>query len=195
MKIFSKCYEKITRWSHHRHAEYYLALVAFTEALFFPIPPDVMLVSMGLAKPKKAWRYAIITGIFSLLGGLLGYAIGWFFFDWVHPYIQQWGYESTYLTVKNWFHTWGCLAIIGASFTPIPFKVLSISAGALQMPLWGFVLAAILGRGTRFFLVSGLMFTYGEKVAVFLEKYIDKIGYWMIGIPLVLYIVYLIAGG
>lgn len=190
MRIFSTLYEKILLWSKHRHAAYYLALVAFSEALIFPIPPDVMLVSMGLAKPHRVWFYATVTLIASIFGGMVGYSIGSFFFDLVHPYIQQWGYEQTYLTVKNWFEVWGCGAIILASFTPIPFKILSISAGAVNMPFCSFVLAAFLGRGTRFFLVSGFMFFYGEKVALILRQYIDKIGAACIVIPVLIYIGY-----
>lgn len=193
MKLFSSLYGKILIWSKHSHAVYYLGLVAFSEALIFPIPPDVMLVSMGLVQPKKAWQYALVTGICSTLGGMLGYLIGMFCFDWVHPYIISWGYESTYLTVHHWFAVWGCLAIILASFTPIPFKVLSITAGAVAMPFYGFVLAAIVGRWTRFFLVSMLMYHYGEKVSLFLEKYLDKIGLIMVSVPLLIYIGYELA--
>lgn len=190
MAIFSKLYSKILIWSEHQHAVYYLALVAFSEALIFPIPPDVMLVSMGLVKPERAWFYAGVTGFFSILGGMLGYLIGMFCFDLVHPYIQSFGYEGTYITVHDWFKAWGAWAIIGASFMPIPFKILSISAGAVKMPFYSFVLAAFVGRWTRFFLVSGAMFLYGEKVSIILHKYIDKIGLAMIVIPFIVYIGY-----
>jgi len=181
-------------WSTHRHAVYYLAGVSFFEALIFPIPPDFMLVSMGLVKPEKAWRYAFIVGIFSLIGGMFGYFIGHVGFHWVHPYIISWGYESTYQMVHQWFAQWGCLAIIVASFTPIPFKILSITAGAVNMSFYQFMLAALVGRWTRFFIVSSLMFLYGEKVSIFLQKYIDKIGALVIAIPLLLYIGYELAG-
>lgn len=190
MAIFSKLYNKILVWSNHQHAVYYLALVAFSEALIFPIPPDVMLVSMGLVKPQRAWFYAGVTMLCSIIGGMLGYLIGVFCFDLVHPYIQSMGYEPTYITVHDWFKVWGAWAIIGASFMPIPFKILAISAGAVKMPFYSFVLAAIVGRGTRFFLVSGSMFLYGEKVAVVLNKYIDKIGLALLVIPLMVYVIY-----
>lgn len=190
MAIFSKLYEKILRWSRHQHAVYYLAVVAFTEALIFPIPPDVMLVSMGLVKPERAWFYAGVTAICSIVGGMLGYMIGAFCFDLVYPYLQSWGYENAYMTVHDWFKVWGSWTIILASFMPIPFKVLSISAGAVKMPFHAFVLAAIVGRGTRFFLVSGFMFLYGEKVSLILQKYIDKIGLAVVGIPVAAYIGY-----
>lgn len=190
MAIFSKLYSKILVWSEHQHAVYYLALVAFSEALIFPIPPDVMLVSMGLVKPERAWFYAGVTGMFSILGGILGYIIGAFCFDLVHPYILSLGYESTYLTVHDWFETWGAWAIVAASFMPIPFKILSISSGAVAMPFYSFILAAVVGRGTRFFLVSGAMFLYGERVSIILHKYIDKIGLAILGIPVIMYIGY-----
>lgn len=190
MAIFSKLYDKILTWSEHQYAVYYLALVAFSEALIFPIPPDVMLVSMGLVRPQRAWFYAGVTAFFSITGGMLGYLIGAFCFDLVHPYIQSWGYESTYVTVHDWFGHWGAWTIILASFMPIPFKVLSISAGAVDMPFHSFILAAIVGRGTRFCLVSGFMFLYGERVSLILRQYIDKIGMAVVGVPVVVYIGY-----
>lgn len=190
MQIFSTLYEKILVWSRHQKAVYYLAIIAFSEALIFPIPPDIMLVSMGLAKPERVWFYACVTLAFSILGGMFGYLIGHFCFDLVHPYLQSWGYENAYLTVHDWFKTWGSWTIILASFTPIPFKILSISAGAVNMPFYSFIFAAIIGRGTRFFVVSGFMFLYGEKVALMLRQYIDKIGVAVVSIPIVVYMGY-----
>ncbi len=190
MALFSKLYTKILVWSKHQHAVYYLALVAFSEALIFPIPPDVMLVSMGLVRPERAWFYAGVTAVCSITGGMLGYLIGLLCFDLVHPYIQSFGYESAYLTVHDWFNIWGAWTIIMASFMPIPFKILSITSGAVNMPFYSFVLAAIVGRGTRFCLVSGSMFLYGEKVSAILQQYIDKIGLAIVGIPVIAYIVY-----
>lgn len=195
MGFFSTCYEKILVWSKHQYAVYYLALVAFSEALIFPIPPDVMLISMGLVKPERIWFYASITAVCSIVGGMLGYCIGAFCFDLVYPYILSWGYEQTYLTVHHWFDIWGCWTIILASFMPIPFKILSISAGAVNMPFHLFVLAAVVGRFTRFFLVSGCMFIYGERMEAILRQYIDKIGLVVLGVPVIVYVGYVLFGG
>lgn len=190
MTIFSTLYEKVLTYSKHRHAIYFLAFFAFIEAIFFPIPPDVMLISMGLVKPERAWFYAGITAGFSILGGIFGYFIGVFCIDLVYPYILSWGYGHIYAMVHNWFDSWGGWAIIASSIVPIPFKIVSISAGAANMPFPYFFLAAIVGRSIRFFLVSGLMFLYGKKITVILRQYIDKIGFAVIGIPAILYIGY-----
>ncbi len=194
MKIFSTLYDKVLVWSKHKHAVHYLAFISFIEAIFFPIPPDVMLVSMGLVKPERAWFYAGITAFFSIIGGICGYFIGVFCIDIVYPYIQSWGYEDTYMMVHDWFNSWGGWAIICTSFMPIPFKIISISAGAAEMPLHSFVLAAAFGRSIRFFLVSGFMFIYGEKMSLILRKYIDKIGLAAVGVPAVIYIGYKLVG-
>jgi membrane protein YqaA with SNARE-associated domain len=190
MAIFSNLYDKVLSWAKHRHAIYYLAFIAFIEAIFFPIPPDVMLVSMGLAKPERTWVYAGVTAFFSVVGGIVGYFIGVLCIDIVYPYILSWGYESTYHIVQNWFHVWGSWTIICTSFMPIPFKIITISAGAVSMPFSSFMLAAIVGRSLRFFLVSGFMFLYGEKLSLILRRYIDRIGLAVITVPVVVYIGY-----
>jgi len=195
VKVFSRLYDKILYWSRHQHAVYYLAAVAFAEALVFPIPPDIMLVSMGLVKPQKAWIYALVTAVSSIAGGILGYLIGILCFDFIFPYLKLWGYEQTYLLVQGWFHVWGGWTIILASFMPIPFKILAISAGAMQMSFFSFIAAAIIGRGLRFFLVASLMFRLGERLEIVLRKYIDRIGWMVVGVPVICYIGYELAGG
>lgn len=190
MKIFSQLYDKMLSWSRHKYAVYYLALVAFTEALIFPIPPDVMLISMGLVKPERIWFYAGLVMVCSITGGILGYFIGHFCLDLVYPYIQSWGYENVYFTVHNWFKNWGPWAIIAASFMPIPFKILAISAGGVSMPFYAFVFAACVGRGSRFFIVSGLLFKYGERVSIVLRQYADRLGYATFGGGILAYLIY-----
>lgn len=180
MKIFSPLYDRVMQWARHRHAVRYLAGLSFAESSFFPIPPDVMLAPMTLATPAKAWRFAALTTIASVLGGLLGYLIGFFAFDLVEPLLQGGGYYPKYLEAKAWFDEWGFWAIFIAGFSPIPYKVFTITAGVISMALLPFLLASVIGRGSRFFLVAALMAWGGEKMEDALKKYIDLIGWLMV---------------
>ena len=189
MKLFSLLYDKVLGWSRHRYAPYYLGGLGFAESSFFPIPPDVMLAPMSLAKPQMAWRYALLTTIASVLGGMLGYLIGVFAFDVVEPWIRQTGYWEAYQHAGQWFATWGFWAIFLAGFSPIPYKVFTISAGVIGMAFVPFVIASIIGRGARFYLVAGLMRWGGEKMEQTLRVYIDRIGWILILLVIALYFV------
>lgn len=179
--VFRSIYNKMIYWSNHRHAPYYLAGVSFVESSFFPIPPDVMLIPMVLTRPFKAWEYAAITTLASILGGLFGYAIGYFAYEWLAaPFIYKMGYEAQYQEVLEWFKHYGVLAVVLAGFTPIPYKVFTIAAGVAQMALAPFILASIVGRGLRFFLVAGLVYKFGKKVEPMLLKYVEWIGWSMV---------------
>lgn len=177
------------RWSSHQHAPYYLAGVSFAESSFFPIPPDVMLISMGLAKPKNSWLYALITTVFSVLGGIFGYIIGHFFMEIIYPFLVSWGWHDHLLTIENWFKEHGIVVIFIAGFSPIPYKLFTIAAGAMSMALAPFIFASFIGRGLRFFLVSGIMFYMGEKLHAQLHRYIDFLG-WSILLIIVAIVVY-----
>jgi membrane protein YqaA with SNARE-associated domain len=176
-------------WSRHRHAPVYLACLSFAESSFFPIPPDVMLMPMAMARPDRAWRLAALTTIASVVGGLLGYLIGMFAFDLVEPLMQNAGYYPRYLQVKEWFDSWGFWAIFLAGFSPIPYKVFTITAGVIAMPLLPFTLASLLGRGARFFLVAALMAWGGERMEGTLRLYIDRIGWIMVLLGIVVILV------
>lgn len=181
LRIFRSLYDVMMRWSSHRHATYYLASVSFAESSFFPIPPDVMLIPMVLNRPMKAWEYAFITTLFSILGGLLGYIIGYFAFEWVAaPFIQMMGYEAIYETVVKWFNEEGIWIIILAGFTPIPYKVFTIAAGMTHMALWPFILGSCIGRAARFFLVAGLVSRFGKRVESVVLRYIEWIGWFVL---------------
>jgi len=185
MKIFSYLYDKMLAWSAHRHAPYYLAGVSFAESSFFPIPPDIMLLTMGFATPKRAWHYALLALIFSVLGGCFGYVIGMFFMDILQPYILVSPHAAAYEHVRTWFEHWGVGIVLVAGFTPIPYKLFTIAAGAMQMAFIPFVLASIVGRGARFFLVSALVVLFGERFNKRLRRWIDWIG-WCLVIALVI---------
>ncbi len=177
MKIFSALYDRALRWAAHPHAERYLVGLSFAESSFFPIPPDVMLAPMTLAQPKRGWRFAILTTAASVVGGLAGYAIGWLALDAIAPLLRSLGYWDSYTRSTEWFVTWGFLAVLVAGFSPIPYKVFTISAGALHMLLPAFVIASLVGRGGRFFLVAGLIIWGGEGMERRLREHVDTLGW------------------
>ncbi len=179
MQLFSTLYEKVMRWAAHRHAQWYLAGLSFAESSFFPIPPDVMLAPMALADTKKAWRFALIATLFSVIGGAAGYAIGMFAFDMVQPLLEKAGYMDKYLHAVSWFEQWGIWVVFLAGFSPIPYKLFTIAAGVVSMMFIPFLIASLIGRGARFFIVAGLMVWGGEKMDLALRQYVDRIG-WVV---------------
>lgn len=187
MRLFSFLYSQMMIWSAHRFAPFYLAFVAFAESSFFPIPPDVMLLSMGLAKPVNAWRYAFITTCFSVIGGILGYCIGYFGIELLEPFINASSYVDSYHTIAKWFETHGVWIILLAGFTPLPYKLFTITAGAMLMPFIPFVLSSLIGRGLRFYLVSTIMYFAGDRIHNRLRHYVDAIGWSSIVIFVIVY--------
>jgi len=188
VKIFAPLYEKVMLWSKHKYAPFYLYVTAFIESIFWPIPVDIMLAPMALAKREKAWQFAFGATLFSVLGGALGYYLGNALYDpVVLPFIEAMHYQDKMITAQSWFSEWGVLVIFIASFTPIPFKVFTITAGVMSMAFWPFMLTALIGRAMRFFLVAGLMVLGGEKMEAKLSKYIDALGWVTILAAVILY--------
>ena len=177
MRLFSPLYTRAMQWARHRHAPVYLGTMSFAESSFFPVPPDVMLAPMCLARPERAWRFALLTTVTSVAGGLAGYAIGYFAFESLAPWLQTTKYWASYQTAVQWFSDYGFWAVFIAGFSPIPYKVFTIAAGALSMALLPFTLASIIGRGARFYLVAGLMKWGGERMEAALHRYVDRIGW------------------
>lgn len=190
MRVFFPLYKKMMEWAQHRHAPYYLYILSFAESSIFPIPPDVMLAPMALAKPQSAWMYAALTTLASVLGGLLGYAIGSMAFSFIHPYLIQFGYGETYDHIQAWFDTWGFWVMFVAGFAPIPYKLFTIAAGALHIPLLPFVLGSFVGRGGRFFLVTWAMLWGGERLEKILNRYVEYIAWFLIIILVIGYGIY-----
>lgn len=188
MKIFTVLYDKVMGWVRHPHASWYLAGLSFAESSFFPVPPDVMLAPMSMARPARAMRLALLTTLASVAGGILGYLIGMLAFDLVEPLLHQYGYWEKYLRAREWFETWGFWAIFVAGFSPIPYKVFTITAGVIGMSFLPFVLASLIGRGGRFFLVAGLMAWGGESMEAKLRQWVDWIG-WLTVAAVVLIVV------
>ncbi|MCF6353932.1 MAG: DedA family protein [Candidatus Polarisedimenticolaceae bacterium] len=185
MQLFSPLYSRAMQWARHRHAQRYLAGLSFAESSFFPIPPDVMLAPMSLANPARAVWFATLTTIASVLGGLLGYLIGVFAFDMVEPLLHSAGYYPKYLQAKEWFDEWGFWAVFLAGFSPIPYKMFTITAGVISMALAPFIIASLIGRGGRFFLVALLMAWGGERMEEALHKYIDRLGWLTIVLAII----------
>lgn len=177
-------------WARLPNAPWYLGALSFAESSFFPIPPDVMLAPMSLANPSKAWRFAFITTITSVLGGLFGYLIGATLFEVLEPMLKASSYWPHYETAVQWFHQWGFWAIFAAGFSPIPYKVFTIAAGTLSMALLPFTVASIIGRGVRFFMVAGLMKWGGSRMETALHKYVDRIGWATVALVMLAALVY-----
>ncbi len=173
MKLFSAIYRRTMVWSRHPHAPWYLGGVSFAESSFFPIPPDVMLAPMCLATPRRAWSFALLTTLTSVAGGLFGYFIGYFAIDTLLPWLQESSYWPAYQTAVDWFGRWGFWAVFIAGFSPIPYKVFTIAAGALSMAILPFTLASLVGRGMRFFMVAGLMAWGGARMESLMHRYVE----------------------
>lgn len=194
MKVFGPLYDRVIEWSRHRFAERYLAALSFAESSFFPIPVDVMLAPMCLARLDKAWRYAFIATAFSVLGGLAGYAIGWGAFESIQPWLAESKYWGAYETSRNWLAKYGFWVIFVAGFSPIPYKVFTIAAGVAALNLPAFFIGSMIGRGARFFLVAGLLVWGGEKLESRLRQYVERIG-WAVVALVAVFITWLMVRG
>ena len=189
MKIFSPLYLRAMQWAHPRHAPWFLGVMSFAESSFFPIPPDVMLAPMALARPKSWFRLALLTTLTSVLGGLLGYLIGWAAMDAVMPWVERMGYAPKLAHAQLWFEQWGFWAVLLAGFSPIPYKAFTITAGGLGMALLPFTLASFIGRGGRFFLVAFLMARFGPAAEAKLKPAIEWLGWGTVALAAIAYLV------
>jgi len=191
MKVFTAMYEWTLKWAEHKFAPIILSVLTFAESVFFPIPPDVLLAPMVLAKPKKAWQFASLTTISSIVGGMVGYLLGYMMFEpWIQPLITEFGYQQRFDTAMAWFSEWGVWVVFIAGFSPIPYKLFTVSAGFLQMAFLPFLVASAVGRGMRFFLVAGLIKWGGSAMEKSLRKYIDILGWTIVTLIIVAYFIY-----
>ncbi|NYT23760.1 DedA family protein [Alcaligenaceae bacterium] len=177
MKIFSPFYTRAMAWSRHPRAPWYLGILSFFESIFFPVPPDVMLAPMCLARPGRAWWLALLTTLTSVIGGFFGYLIGYFALDAFMPWLKESSYWPAYAMAVQWFDDYGFWAIFVAGFSPIPYKIFTIAGGAMSMALLPFMLGSLIGRGMRFFLVAGLLAWGGARMEALLHRYVDRIGW------------------
>lgn len=170
-KFVRKIYDAVFHLSKEKGAVYWLFAVSFIESSFFPIPPDVMLIPMILAAPKKAWNLAGIATAGSVIGAYLGYAIGFYFFQLIaEPLLNFYGYLEKFNSFKELYNQYGAWIVFGAGITPFPYKIITIASGVVHMNLLVFTVASVIARGMRFFLVAWLLKQYGETMRVFIEK-------------------------
>ncbi|MDD2326013.1 MAG: DedA family protein [Alphaproteobacteria bacterium] len=184
-------YDWTLRQAEGPYASFVLFAVAFAESSFFPIPPDVLLLPMTLARRERAWRYALICTLGSVIGGLLGYAIGALLYESVGQWIiQTYHMQEAFQRFHDEFNEWGVYVILAKGLTPIPFKLVTIASGVAALPLVPFVLAAVVTRAARFYLVAGLVRKFGEPIRTFVEKYLNWValgilvvivfGFWLV---------------
>ena len=171
-----KLYKNLLSAAKHRHANKYLAVVAFSESSFFPIPPDFMLIPMVLAKPNDWWRIALTCTLFSVIGGIAAYFVGFFLFQLVAlPLLEFYNYQNKILEFNEMYHNWGGWVVFLAGLTPFPYKIITIASGMTQLNLALFIALSVLSRGLRFFAVSVLLYHFGDRIRALLEKYFGLI--------------------
>lgn len=189
--MIRKFYDWILKQAEKPCAEWILFAISFAEASFFPIPPDVMLLPMAVARRDRAWRLALVCTAGSVIGGLLGYAIGAFAMatlgQWI---IDTYHMQNAFVSFHDGFNKWGVLIILAKGLTPIPFKLVTIASGIAELNLAKFILAAAVTRGFRFFLISALVRKFGEPIKTFIEKYLTWValgvlaaivlGFWLV---------------
>ena len=197
--MFKSLYKKCLDLAAHKSSKYYLAIVSFVESSFFPIPPDVMVIPMVISKKNDFIKIFLITTIFSVLGGMLGYLIGAFFFEFGAHIISFYGYEDKLSKIKenlvnsDGFYAWlGVLFLAG--FTPLPYKVFTIASGLIGFNFLIFILISFISRGLRFFIVSYLSYKFGDLFNVYMDKHGSKwftiIGILIVIIGLIIYLIF-----
>jgi membrane protein YqaA with SNARE-associated domain len=177
IRVFTALYDRVLRWAGHPRAPWMLGGLSFAESSFFPIPPDVMLAPMCMARPRRAMHLAALTTLASVAGGVLGYLIGWLGLELVLPIIEEAGYSEAYEQARRWFTEWGFWVVLVAGFSPIPYKVFTIAAGAMAVAWLPFVVASLIGRGARFFLLAGVLRWGGPRFEPWLRRYMERIGW------------------
>jgi membrane protein YqaA with SNARE-associated domain len=169
--VITRLYSQTLAIAAHRHAMAVMALISFAESSFLPLPPDVLLIPMILAQPRRAWLIATVCTISSVLGAYVGYAIGFFLFDTIGLRVLDFYHlMDKYEAFKAAFAQWGAWIIIIKGLTPIPFKLVTIASGAAQFNLSAFTLASLVSRGFRFFILAALLWRYGEPIRDFIER-------------------------
>ena len=177
MQLFRPWYERALAWSRHPKAPWLLTGLSFIEAIFFPIPPEVMLAPMSLAQPRRAFRFAALSLAGSMVGMFIGYALGYFALEAAMPLVGKLGYADQFEAIRQQAADNGFWLLLVAGFTPIPFKVFTIASGAVGMPLLPFFFGALIGRGKRVFLVAAAIRLGGERAERALHRHIEPVGW------------------
>lgn len=174
MKWIKQLYDWVLHWADTPYAIPALIILAVAESSFFPVPVDILLIALAVSVPIKSFLYASYASLFSVLGGVLGYFIGLQLMDMIgFPIIEFYGYEEQFKSLSVTFQNYNFIAILTAALTPIPYKVFTITAGAVRADFWEFLVASAIGRTARFFAVSALIYYFGEKIKFYIEKYFN----------------------
>ena len=174
MNFLKNIYNWTLKKAEHRNAKWYLSLISFAESSFFPIPPDILLIPMALASKAKALFYAYICTLFSVLGGILGYILGYFFYNSLGIYIIEFYHLENYFSVfESYYKEFGILIVLGAGITPFPYKLITIASGVFGLNIFLFIIISIIGRGLRFYLIAILLYFFGEKIKLIIDKYFN----------------------
>ncbi|RJQ51249.1 MAG: DedA family protein [Desulfobacteraceae bacterium] len=185
--MLRRWYDWVLHWAETPYGSWALFLLAFSESSFFPIPPDVLLIALAVSRPERSFRYALICSFGSVLGGCLGYFIGWQFMASLgERIIAFYGLTEKVAYIQNLYMSYDAWAVGIAGFTPIPYKLFTITAGAFHIRFGVFVIASLVSRSARFFLVAGLIYVFGPPIKIFIEKYFNVLA--------VVFVVLLVAG-
>lgn len=169
--MLRRMYNKVLALSDRKSAMWFLALISFIESSFFPIPPDALLIPMVLSNRQKAWRIAAVCTVSSVLGALFGYVIGMFLYESVaKPLLEFYHYIDKFEDFKNLYNEWGAWVVAFFGFTPFPYKVITITSGVVNLNIWVFIVASILSRAGRFFIISALLWKWDGKIKDFIER-------------------------
>jgi membrane protein YqaA with SNARE-associated domain len=182
-----RLYKWVLSWAHTPYGSIALFLLAFTESSFFPIPPDVLLIALAISIPLRSFRYAIVCSIGSLLGGMFGYFIGYMLMETIgFRIIEFYHFKDNYEYIQHLYREYDAWAVGIAGFTPIPYKVFTITAGAFKIDFWVFSLVSAISRTARFFIVAGIIYHYGEEIKWFIDKYLNLLT--------IIFVIILVAG-
>ena len=185
--MLRRLYDWTLSLAAHRNAMWALAIVAFIESSVFPIPPDVLMIPMIIARPDRAFLIALVATVSSVLGGLAGYGIGYGLFESVgRPVLEFYGKDAYFAEFAVNYNEWGAWAVLIAGVTPFPYKVITILSGTTALNIWVFMLASVIARGLRFFIVAGLLWKFGPPIRTFIEK--------RLGLMFTLFVVLLFGG-
>ena len=194
MTLFASPYRKMMAWCQNRKSTRYLYGLSLIESIFFPIPPDVILAPMCVARPEYAFRLAAMTTLFSVTGGVIGYLIGFFIFDQIQPWLVTSYLWDVYQQAKLLIDQWGVWIILTAGFSPVPYKIFTLGAGVLEQNFILFFIASVLGRSMRFFLLAWLLKKLGATMLPRIERKIETIGWIMVGTLVTMLVLYYLLG-
>lgn len=173
-KLLRNLYEWVLSFAESKYGPWALFLIAVAESSFFPVPPDVLLIALAIGAPLRSFWFALICTAGSLVGAVIGYFIGLEFYELAgRPIIEFYSIQNGYEQVRQLYHDWDSIAVVIAGFTPIPYKVFTIAAGAFEINFFTFLLASAVGRGARFFLVAGLIRWIGPGIKDLIDRYFN----------------------